>query len=356
MYKKDNNIDRQRQSNLELYRIICMYFIIVHHYVVNSGLVDQMMSHSSFTRNLIYAISGGWGKTAINCFVLITGYFMCKSHITVKKFIKLLSEVLFYNIIIFIIFGVTGYATFHLKELVKCLFPFYNTSTNFISCYLLFYLLIPFLNILIDSMNKKQYMRLLGTILLIYTIIPSIPKMSITFNYVSWFCVIYLIGAFIRVYGKEISFISNHVGIKCIVCLCIAILSIIVGTYFSNGQVGRYWYFVTDSNKILALLPAVFSFQWFRNLKIGYSKFINIIAASTFGVLMIHANSDIMRQWLWKDTLHNAQMYMSSYFVIHMIGCTFCIFVICTVIDMLRIKLLERPFMKWVDKKIQITD
>ena len=113
---------------------------------------------------------------------------------------------------------------------------------------------------------------------------------------------------------------------------------------------------INDSNKILALLPAVFSFQWFRNLKIGYSKFINIIAASTFGVLMIHANSDIMRQWLWKDTLHNAQMYMSSYFVIHMIGCTFCIFVICTVIDMLRIKLLERPFMKWVDKKIQITD
>ncbi len=62
------------------------------------------------------------------------------------------------------------------------------------------------------------------------------------------------------------------------------------------------------------------------------------MAASTFGVLMIHANSDMMRQWLWKDLLYNADMYNSNYFVLHMFGCTIGIFVVCTLIDMVRIR------------------
>lgn len=134
---------------------------------------------------------------------------------------------------------------------------------------------------------------MLGIGFLIYTIIPSVPKMSIIFNYVSWFCIIYLIGM---------------------------------------------------------LDPAVFAFIWFKNLKIGYGSGINTVTASTFGVLMIHANSDMMRQWLWRDLLHNADMYNSNYFVLHMFGCTIGIFVVCTLIDMVRIRLVERPFMKLVER------
>lgn len=78
-----------------------------------------------------------------------------------------------------------------------------------------------------DQLDKKQCTRLLGIVLIIYTIIPSVPKMSITFNYVSWFCIIYLIGV---------------------------------------------------------LVSAVFAFIWFKNLKIGYSRVINTVTALTFGV------------------------------------------------------------------------
>ena len=233
---------------------------------------------------------------------------------------------------------------------MKCVFPFYDISTGFTSCYLIFYLLIPYLNILINQLNQKQYMRLLGIVLVIYTIIPSVPKMSITINYVSWFCIIYLIGAFIRLYGDQITFLTRHIGVKCIASFGIATASIVVGTFFSNANNIRYWYFVTDSNKLLALVPAVFAFIWFKNLKMSYSRVINTVAASTFGVLMIHANSDTMRQWLWRDLLHNADMYNSNYFVLHMFGCTIGIFVVCTLIDMIRIRLVERPFMKWVER------
>lgn len=69
-----------------------MYLIVLHHYVVNSGLADTMQLHGDFPKNLVYAIAGGWGKIGINCFVLITGYFMCKSSIS-GLFIKMWGKI-----------------------------------------------------------------------------------------------------------------------------------------------------------------------------------------------------------------------------------------------------------------------
>lgn len=90
-----------RSSNIELFRIISMLMIVAHHYVVNSGLLDCIDAQSSLHLKYYFLLLLGWGgKTGINCFVLITGYFMCTSNITKKKFLKLLGEVYFYKVVI----------------------------------------------------------------------------------------------------------------------------------------------------------------------------------------------------------------------------------------------------------------
>lgn len=99
-----------RNTNLELFRIISMLFIVAHHYVVNSGMMTHMVKDLLAPNSLFFFIFGAWGKTGINCFVLITGYFMCKSHITLRKFLKLIFQIEFYNIVIFCIFVLTGYS------------------------------------------------------------------------------------------------------------------------------------------------------------------------------------------------------------------------------------------------------
>lgn len=82
-------IVKQRNSNLELYRIIVMMLIVAHHSVYHSGVMEDMAQNSLNMKSVFYYILGMWGKTGIDCFVLITGYFMCKSHITVQKYLKL---------------------------------------------------------------------------------------------------------------------------------------------------------------------------------------------------------------------------------------------------------------------------
>ena len=41
---------QQRDSNLELYRIIVMLLIVAHHYVVNSGLINVINGTRAFHR------------------------------------------------------------------------------------------------------------------------------------------------------------------------------------------------------------------------------------------------------------------------------------------------------------------
>lgn len=123
-----------RDSNLELYRIIVMLLIVAHHYVVNSGLLPIMELSPMSKSSIFLYLMGMWGKTGINCFVLITGYFMCKSQITAHKFLKLLLEVEFYNILIYFTFVFCGYEIFSIKDCIKALSPIKSISDGFVSC------------------------------------------------------------------------------------------------------------------------------------------------------------------------------------------------------------------------------
>ena len=115
-----------RRSGLELFRILTMLFILAHHYVVHSGLLDPSSPVAqdplSF-RSQFMLLFGAWGKTGINCFILFAGYFMYDRSITLRKFLKLLCEILFYKILLTLVFVLAGYERLSLAGLVKTLLP-----------------------------------------------------------------------------------------------------------------------------------------------------------------------------------------------------------------------------------------
>ena len=191
---------KHRESNIELFRIIMMLLIVAHHYVVNSGVLDAIITPPYTWKHYFLFIYGMWGKIGINCFVLITGYFMCKSEITIRKFLKLLLEVLFYNIVIYSIFALTGYGAFSFVGMVKAFNPIESISYGFTSCFLIYYLLIPFLNKLVTNITKRQHQYLLAICMLFFVIWDRLPGVEYTYNYVGWFCVLHFIASYIRFY------------------------------------------------------------------------------------------------------------------------------------------------------------
>ena len=343
---------KYRESNIELFRIIMMMLIVAHHYVINSGVFDAISAPPYTWKHYFLYFFGMWGKIGINCFVLITGYFMCKSDITMRKFLKLLLEVLFYNVVIYTIFVMSGYESFSVKGIAIAINPLGSISDGFIACFLIYYLLIPFLNAMVNHITKKQHALLMGLCMLFFVLWDHIPGVEYRFNYVGWFCVLHIIASYIRFYLPNNNKNNRHEVLLIITGGVFAILSVIGQCMMieQGWHVGWQYKWVSDCNAIVGVISSVMMFIGFRELRIKYSPLINGIAASTFGVLLIHANSDTMRRWLWQDVCHNVDWISSPYMPLHAIGCVLAIFTICIVIDKMRIYLFEKPTLKLLDR------
>lgn len=330
-----------------------MWLIVAHHYVVNSGVMDAILEPPYSWNHYFLYVFGMWGKIGINCFVLITGYFMCKSNITVRKFLKLLLEILFYNTVIYTIFAISGYESFSIAGLCHAVNPVKDISKDFIGCFLIYYLLIPYLNKVVNNITKPQHRVLLVIFFIFFVIWDRLPGIEFTYNYVGWFCVLHVIASYIRAYLPYTERAQNMHNVLLILSGgAFALLSVISQCYMieRGWHVGWQYKYVVDSNAIVGLLSSVMMFVGFKDLKMKNRKWINTIAASTFAVLLIHANSDTMRSWLWQDVCHNVEWLGSVYMPLHAIGCVCAIFIICIIIDQVRIFVVEKPTFKLIDK------
>ncbi len=328
-----------RDSNLELYRILVMLAIVAHHYVVNSGLLPILNNEPTNLKSVFIYVVGMWGKTGINCFVLITGYFMCKSVITIKKFIKLILEIEFYNITIYVLFIAFGYTNPSLVDFLFVLFPIHSIHGDFVACYIVFFFFIPYLTILVNNINKKHHIFLISLCLGTYTLLAMIPGINVTKNYVTWFCILFIIGSYLRLHpikdGNVIFWFSMFLS-----SIILAISSVLFFLFLFKKYAP--YTLVDDTNAPLAVLVSVCAFMFFKNLKIKQSKFINIVGGGTFGVLLIHANSNTMRKWLWEDLCDNVGQYATNNIYLHAILVPILVFTICSIIEYLRMKTIER--------------
>lgn len=351
----EKNVTKQRESGLELFRIITMLLIVAHHYVVNSGLLGETMNSPITGKSLFLLLFGAWGKMGINCFVLITGYFMCKSNITLKKFLKLVLEIIFYRVVFYFMFLLMGDISFSFTSVIKLVLPVTNVSDNFTGCYIAFFLCIPFINILIKNITEKQHIYLIILVSYIYIVLGTVPWFGVKMNYVSWFIVLYFVASYIRLYSRKI-FDSVKLWLGISFCLLVVSLASIIVCVWLGNKTGQFmpYYFLSDSNKILAVITALALFLFFKNVKFQ-NRFINTVASSCFGVLLIHANSDAMRNWLWKEVLNNVEMYNSKWLVLHAITSVIAIYVICTAIDSFRIRYIEKPFFNFLNPYINKT-
>lgn len=98
-----NKIEKQRNYSLDLLRIVAIIMIIIFH-VCYKGLIFENLS--GFNK-IIVAFLLHFGEIGVNLFMLITGFFLYKSHSSKKtKIIHLIYDIWFYfilNIILCII-------------------------------------------------------------------------------------------------------------------------------------------------------------------------------------------------------------------------------------------------------------
>lgn len=357
---------KERDSNIELFRIIAMLLIVAHHYFVNSGLLETVAREPTLTARAVFLLLFGWGgKTGINCFLFITGYFMCTSKFTIKKFLKLLFAVEFYQIVNGTIFLLAGYSDFSFKSVLTFVTPFYGIGRGFTSSFIVFFLFIPFLNIMAAGMNKTLHQRLLLILFAVFTLIPSIMippffyPANVIIGYVGWFMTVYLFAAYLRLYPE--SWFGNR---KIWAGALLTSIALSWGSVIAFAWLQRLLHYqspyypyilISDSNKILAFATALSAFMFFKNLSMKYSKLINVAAACTFGVLLAHTSTSMMRRWLWLDLLKNVSFYDGSLgrLAFHAIWSVFAVYAVCTLIEMARLRFIEKPLFRYCGERME---
>ena len=347
-----------RSSNIELLRIVAMLAIIAHHYVVNSTVLDLVDPLHPTANSVFLQLWGMWGKTAINVFVLITGYFMCESRLTAKRYLKMLFEIVFYSWIMWLVLVSCGYETLTWKGGIDRLILrdiMANQNGDFVPGFMWMYLMIPFMNIFIKATSKENLFLFVALLLVMFTVCGTVLSANV-YHHVFWYVTLYHIGAIIRKYP------FSWMG-SCRTCACLLAFSIlvawssVVSIDFAAMWLGRpvLWpyFFVVDSHKLLAFSVAFFAFLTFKNLHVPRSSFINAVASTTFGVLLIHAATDGMRRWLWMDLVDVPAAYLLPLprLIGYSVVVVLAVFTLCSALDYLRIVLIERPLFKFLERR-----
>ena len=91
-----------RNSNIELLRIVSMVLIVMFHFSVHGAWPeDGPLSSDTAVEMLSFG-----GKLGVNCFMLITGYFMVHGRLKVQSPLRVVLQTWFYSFAILAIFAI----------------------------------------------------------------------------------------------------------------------------------------------------------------------------------------------------------------------------------------------------------
>lgn len=162
---------KQRQANIELLRIIAMLLIVFHHFIVHGVLANTdtlngnigtvLTPFKDVATNIIGEILASGGKLGVDLFIIITGYFMCKSVITPTREFntlnKLHNQIWFYTIGWFILDIIFRWLPISKGLILKTALPVCYDAYWFVTDYFVLYLLSPFLNKMLSAFTDKDY-------------------------------------------------------------------------------------------------------------------------------------------------------------------------------------------------------
>lgn len=328
--------NKGRNSNIELLRILCMIFIILHHSVVHSSFSD--IDNLNF--NILYVLST-LGRVANNIFIIITGYYMVNKQVKVKSIMKIILETIFYSYTVLLVYLIVSPEK-NIVLILTSIIPISSNSLWFVTAYLLLYITIPIINILIKNINKEQFSKILIFLIICFSILPTILLLSGYFSYYIWFVCLYLVGAYLKLYeNKEILKNNNIILILSSITLAL----FVIFTRFYDIKI----FDIYAVNNFVLFILAVCIFVSFIKKKEWYNIGINYIASSVLGIYLLHDNL-IVRPFIW-NKFNIGAVINKNYFWIYEISIIIFVFCAGFIIDKAREKLIEKPLFKYIDKK-----
>lgn len=343
---------KDRNSNFDLLKIIAMFFIVVYHILfVNTMMLNPSNSLLEFK---ILSLLCFIIIVHVNLFVMITGYYQSNRETNYKKILYLYLVCVFYSFSSKLVGYYLNLGEINIYDFISSFFPSVVGDYWFIACYIIMYLFVPYINILIKSIDKKQFQRLLILCFTIFSLVPFFTGMKIITNtgYTFFhFIYLYLVGAYLKHYPIKLNKIRSINKKRILYFISFLVFGLInymlnMFTIYSNSSN----LFMTNIISLLqnsyysyarpfVILQTISLFLLFETFTIK-SKIITTISKATLGVYLISTSgyfSKLFYKYTTIDIYHVGLIEKLKYIFA---GAVF-IFIICIVVELLRIYILK---------------
>lgn len=338
-----------RDSNYELLRIISMFFIVLYHIILHGRLLSNTIGVSNFVFRIITLFI----IVHVNCFMLITGYYQSKSTFKFKNLFSIIIQIAFYNLVINSVLKLSGLVEYSNDEFLSRILFYNYESYWFIKCYIIIYILSPFLNKLISNLDRIQFKKLLLCLFCCFSLFPFLTgnlfydTNGLTLiQYIS----LYFVGAYISKYKlsksifKKINLSQKRLLYIVIFVTCwiinISLFSLqeYIGNLDSNilnrisisivNYIQRY-------NNPFIILQSIAVFLYFGTFKFK-NKLINKISPLMLGIYFIHESRILknnLYSWIGIDV---GTMIYGKMIILKAFTWAIILFIICLTIELIR--------------------
>ena len=348
----------ERNIAFDALRICAMVMVTILH-ITGHGIANCEISQFSGVYWVVL-VSNTFCLVAVNCFVLITGFFLSDRKTKLRKIVMMWLQVWTYSVGVYLILCVvpTTGVEFSFTTLIQCGLPILSNQYWFFKCYFLLYLLSPVLNILISTMEKAVYRNVLVLLLVLFCAIPSINIFGDTFGTnagysLTWFIVLYLVAGYIKQYPVRfrVNPIFIYVG-SCLVLCAIRLIGNLAGSIIqavANLQM--------NYNGPLIFLASASLLQCCTHSNRCYGKFaktiIEVISPLVFGVYLLHDHG-ILSGIIWNKLANLPEVANQPFlFIARMTVILVVLFVSGVVVEIIRssiVKCVEKLVNRMIDK------
>lgn len=329
---------KPRQTNIEILRITAMFLIIVSHYIYNGIRQNPLFCNfdiNSFNDAANYAslqFISLFASTGVNCFVLITGYFLIDSTKIRGGIFKIWFQVAFYSLAITLIISQLYDKHVSLFEYIDCISPIPTTKYWFVAKYIGLVLISPFLAKLAMHLNAKQHLYMLIIMLVMFYKYPFGETFATGMS-LCWFIFLFFTGGYIKKYGIHPWITKHAVLLTFIAAVCF--FCVHASTNMLNHiRTGAEFTIKSTANNDLTFILSLLIFICFTQVKCeskGLHR-LSKLAPYTFGIYLCHEHP-MIRPVIWGNVMPDSFNYP---ILVHCLLVSAALFIVCAGIDYVR--------------------
>ena len=355
-------VTKKRNANIELLRLITMFMVIMLHALGKGDLLTSV-SESGNVNAVIAWFTEVLCISAVNVFMLISGYFLINSEFKTGRLIELVFQCLFYSagsFFICILFNINTNEEINTYYILRNIFPIHMDVFWFVTSYIVIYMLLPLISAGVKAISKKQF-KLMLIVLVIYeslfkSFLPvRFEEDEFGYNFL-WFLIVFLIGAYFRLYGferiKKPSQGFILYGLASVLTFAEVLIIDLIHT--KTGHLSEILNVATEYNQIWVLLSAIGLFTAFINMKEHdgkTSKVICSLSPMALGIYLFHESLSFRYNWQKWLGIYDTLSLPTGIFICKLFSAAIVIFVFGLIIDFVRIKFFSLFKMVWKKRR-----